>query len=169
MANKQLVLIRHAKSKYPIGVPDSDRPLSQRGVADAGAVAKWVDASGLRQRQVAVVVSSARRTQETWSLIKGNGVDSIAKSEPQLYEATPETIRSVIVATPPAVEVLIVIAHNPGLEDLATSIASNPQSAAFQQMVGKFPTSGIAVFELIDWKSLGAASALLTDFVVPRG
>ncbi len=167
--NKQLVLIRHAKSAYPLGVQDFDRPLSQRGVVDAGAIAAWLKASGIWQRQVRVVVSSAMRTQETWSLIQVNQADIAASTEPALYEATPEAIRSVICETSPAIEVVIVIAHNPGLEDLAASIASNRHLPAFQQLSDKYPTSGIAVFEVGDWTNLVPASALLTDFVVPRG
>ena len=61
------------------------------------------------------------------------------------------------------------IAHNPGLEDLAASIASNRHTPAFQQLTDKYPTSGIAVFEVRDWAKLVPGSALLTDFVVPRG
>lgn len=167
--NKQLVLIRHAKSAYPLGVQDFDRPLSKRGVVDAGAIATWLKASGVWQRQVRVVVSSAMRTQETWSLIQMNQVDVAASTEPELYEATPEAIRSVICETSPAIEVLLVIAHNPGLEDLAASIASNRHTPAFQQLTDKYPTSGIAVFEVRDWAKLVPGSALLTDFVVPRG
>ena len=66
----RLVLIRHAKSDYPWGVDDHDRPLNERGRRDAPQVGAWLDehltwgAAGAP----AVRVSTARRAQLTWTL-----------------------------------------------------------------------------------------------------
>ncbi|MSO27163.1 MAG: histidine phosphatase family protein [Candidatus Nanopelagicales bacterium] len=167
--SKQLVLIRHAKSVFPVGVDDHDRPLSERGVVDAAAVGQWLGTSGLLEREIAVTVSSARRTQESWELIRGEHVELTARAEPRLYGASPDTIRALITSTPLVVEVLVLIAHNPGLEDLALSIASNRKSTAFLELTRKFPTSGIAIFEVNDWANVAEGNALLTEFLVPRG
>jgi phosphohistidine phosphatase len=167
--SKQLVLIRHAKSAYPIGVGDHERPLNERGVRDGTAVGRWLAKSGLMNLKISVVVSSARRTQETWALIAGEGIDVIARTEPRLYEASQQTILEVIRATPLEVEVLVLIAHNPGLEDVAETIATNRESSSYLLLTEKYPTSGVTVFEVVDWSTLAAESALLTEFSVPRG
>ncbi|PHX60454.1 MAG: phosphoglycerate mutase [Actinobacteria bacterium] len=167
--SKQLVLIRHAKSAYPVGVGDHERPLNKRGVRDGAAVGRWLAKSGLMNLKISVVVSSARRTQETWALINGEGIDVIARTEPWLYEASQQTILEVIRATPLEVEVLVIIAHNPGLEDVAVTIATNRESSSYLLLTEKYPTSGVTVFEVVEWSTLAADSALLTEFSVPRG
>lgn len=167
--SKQLVLIRHAKSAYPVGVGDHERPLNERGVRDGTAVGRWLAKSGLMNLKISVVVSSARRTQETWALITGEGIDVIARTEPALYEASQQTILEVIRATPSEVEALVVIAHNPGLEDVASNIASNRESSSYLMLTEKYPTSGVAVFDVIEWSTITDHSALLTEFSVPRG
>lgn len=166
---KQLVLIRHAKSAYPVGVGDHERPLNERGVRDGTAVGRWLAKSGLMNLKISVVVSSARRTQETWALITGKGIDVIARTEPSLYEASQQSILEVIRATSSEVEVLVIIAHNPGLEDVALTIATNRESSSYLLLTEKYPTSGVTVFEVVDWSTLAADSALLTEFSVPRG
>ena len=167
--SNQLVLIRHAKSAYPVGVGDHERPLNARGVRDGTAVGRWLAKSGLMNLKISVVVSSARRTQETWALIAGEGIDVIARTEPRLYEASQQTILEVIRATPLEVEVLVIIAHNPGLEDVASTIARNRESSSYLMLTEKYPTSGVAVFDIVDWSTIATESAILTEFSVPRG
>lgn len=167
--SKQLVLIRHAKSAYPVGVDDHERPLNERGVRDATAVGEWLANSGLLDLNLSVVVSSARRAQETWALINRSIIEVVARTEPRLYEASPQTILAVIQETPIEVAALVIIAHNPGLEDAASTIASNRESSSYQMLAEKYPTSGVTVFEVTDWSTLEADSAFLTSFSVPRG
>ena len=167
--SKQLVLIRHAKSAYPIGVADHERPLNARGVRDGTAVGRWLAQSGLLNLKISVVLSSARRTQETWGLISGSGNHEIALTEPRLYEASQQTILEVIRKTQLEVEALVVIAHNPGLENVASNIASNRESSSYLMLTEKYPTSGVAVFDVIEWSTITDHSALLTEFSVPRG
>ena len=72
-------------------------------------------------------------------------------------------------ATPLDVEVLVIIAHNPGLEDVASTIARNRESSSYLMLTEKYPTSGVAVFDVVDWSTIAAESAMLTEFSVPRG
>lgn len=166
--NRRLVLIRHAKSAYPAGVGDHERPLSARGIADAGALRKWPPLRGLFSGEVAVLVSSAKRTQDSWALIGGADCPP-HRTEPLLYEAAPRVLLALINTTAPATETLIIVAHNPGLEDLASMIVRNRESTAFVQLDSKFPTCAVAVFEVIDFANVNEGNALLTQFVVPRG
>ncbi|HSN06945.1 MAG TPA: histidine phosphatase family protein, partial [Candidatus Angelobacter sp.] len=64
--SRRLVVLRHAKSSWPPGVPDHDRPLGPRGVVDARAAGAWI--RDHVDRLDHVVVSSARRARGTWTL-----------------------------------------------------------------------------------------------------
>ena len=162
----RLVLMRHSKSDYPPGVTDDGRPLSQRGRRDAAALGRFLADSGFLGEKTRVIVSSAKRTQETWE-IAGGGNGKI--TEPRLYEATTETILDVIQSTPNEVWTLIVLAHNPGIMAASMFLCDNPQSPDFQRLAKGFPTSGAAVFRVPTWSEVGEDSATLQAFVVPRG
>ena len=56
--------MRHAKSDWPPGVPDRERPLTKRGRRDATAAGDWLQEQGYVPDRV--VVSPAQRTRETW-------------------------------------------------------------------------------------------------------
>ncbi|MEY4322398.1 MAG: hypothetical protein RL410_179, partial [Actinomycetota bacterium] len=62
-----LVLLRHAKSEWPADTADLERPLNSRGQRDCVAVAAAIEAHGLLMDLV--LVSPARRTQETFGLV----------------------------------------------------------------------------------------------------
>lgn len=167
--NKQLVLIRHAKSAYPPGVADHDRPLTDRGRRDAAAVAHWLASSEVLDRRCQVLVSSATRAQDSW-LIMSSAIKTVeVLNEPRLYDASVATILDIIGGAPADIETLIVIAHNPGLEGTASSIALNRDCAAYLDMCAKYPTSGIAVLEVADWAGVTNSPGVLTQFAVPRG
>ena len=65
---KRLLLLRHAKSAWPEGVEDHDRPLGDRGRRDAPRMGAYMASAGLQPGFA--LVSSARRTQETWALVE---------------------------------------------------------------------------------------------------
>ena len=58
-----LVLVRHAKSARPSGVPDIDRPLAARGEVDAGLLGSFLEKAIPTPAQV--LTSPARRTRDT--------------------------------------------------------------------------------------------------------
>ena len=61
----RLILMRHAKAERDSGSGrDMDRPLSSRGVADAGLVARALADRGVRPD--VALVSAAARTRQTW-------------------------------------------------------------------------------------------------------
>ncbi len=68
-----LILVRHAKSDYPPGVMDHERPLNGRGLRDAPRIGAWLATrpqSGAGD-VTCVLVSTARRAQLTWLLASG--------------------------------------------------------------------------------------------------
>lgn len=172
---RRLVVLRHAKSSYPSGVVDHDRPLGARGVVDARAAGAWIgDHVGLPDH---VIVSSALRTRQTWSLASaemgftaGADVADRVSIEPRVYEAWVPTLIDVLRELPDEVSTALLVAHNPGCETLVADLARESDPAAAAALALKYPTSGIAVLELDgDWASLGPRTARLVEFAVPRG
>jgi phosphohistidine phosphatase len=179
--SRRLVVMRHAKSAYPPGVADHDRPLGPRGVVDARAAGAWVrNHVGTPDH---VVVSSARRTRGTWTLAAaeigyigaaGYDVDSPGPLtvDPRVYDATATTLVTVLAELPDRVRVALLVGHNPGCEDLVHLLARDQDPVAAATLAVKYPTSGIAVLDLdshVDWPALAARTARLVAFGVPRG
>ena len=176
---RRLVVLRHAKSAYPPGVADHDRPLAPRGVADAKAAGEWVrDHVG---RLDHVVVSSARRTRGTWTLAAGAvgyigaaGYDAASSGpltiDPRVYDASASTLVEVLRELPERVGTALLLGHNPGCEDLVARLAAARDPEAARLLAVKYPTSGIAVLDVhVPWAGLDAGTATLRRFAVPRG
>ena len=148
-----LFLIRHAKSDYPPGVQDHDRPLSSRGRQDAAVAANWLDASEIVRSPAIALVSSARRAQDTWAILF-TGLAKIPRDEiqvltrPDLYEAGVGTVLTMITENCTNVQSLIVIGHNPTLHATALHLAG--ASAAGSVIAQRFPTCAIAVVRMAD-------------------
>lgn len=166
---RTLLLLRHAKSAYPPGVADHERPLATRGEADAPAAGRWL--AEHHPDIDAVVLSPARRTRETWALVcaaaPGPWPDGVL--EPRIYEAEARTLLDVVRALPPTASEALLVGHNPGLEDLAGYLAGEADPEALRRLHAKFPTSAIAVIEVTgEWSDL-PRGARLSRVEVPRG
>ena len=81
-----LVLMRHAKSAYPAGVADHDRPLAPRGTREAGLAGDWLRAN--LGTVDAVLCSSAVRARRTLAC---TGIEAPVRYAERLYEAAPGT------------------------------------------------------------------------------
>ncbi|QNA76835.1 histidine phosphatase family protein [Streptomyces sp. So13.3] len=166
---RRLVILRHAKSAWPDGVPDHDRPLNRRGLRDAPAAGRWLDEAG--RLPDLVLCSSARRTRQTWELAAAelDGAPPV-RYEPRLYAADDDDLLDVVREVAPDVGTLLLVGHNPGLQELALLLAGEAAGDTLERARTKFPTSGTAVLTWSGpWSALEPGSALLTDFVVPRG
>lgn len=115
-AKRTLVLVRHAKSAWPLGVADADRPLAGRGNREAPLVGKWLH-EHLTDVDL-VLCSTAVRARETWSLA-ADALDQRPKvrHEDQLYAASAAELLAVARTLPKQAHTVIMIGHNPGLED----------------------------------------------------
>lgn len=174
----RLVVVRHAKSDYPWGVDDHDRPLNERGRRDAPALGAWLDAHVHWTTVPPVaVVSTARRAQLTWGLARSamsarwEFVE--VSDEERVYEASVPDLIDVLTAvarTEGPDQTVIIVGHNPGLAGLV-HVAGAP-GALRDEATAKFPTSAVAVLD----SDLAIADALaapggmvVTAFAVPRG
>lgn len=90
---------------------------------------------------------------------------------PALYHGSaPSMLRELRSHAGPSDSVVLMIAHNPGSQDLAGLLADDHRSEEYQQLRFKYPTAGIAVLESVDdWHSWMPSSAELVSFAVPRG
>ncbi|MFF3247200.1 SixA phosphatase family protein [Streptomyces sp. NPDC002870] len=166
---RRLVVLRHAKSARPEGVPDHDRPLAPRGLRDAPAAGRWLaEADCLPDL---VLCSTARRTRQTWELAARElGSTPPVRYDPRLYGADDEPLLEAVCAVPDDVGTLLLIGHNPGLQDLILLLAGEALGGTMQRAQTKFPTSAVAVLTWRGtWSALAPGAALLTDLAVPRG
>jgi len=164
---RTLVLLRHAKSGYPPGVPDHDRPLASRGEHEAVLAGRWLARGPALDL---ALVSTAERTRQTWALVSAE-LDPAPERrlEPRIYEAHVRDLIEVVASVDDSVESVLLVGHNPGLEDLAVELAGSCRDDALARLRGKFPTSAIAVLQWAGpWGVVAPGCADLVDFVVPR-
>ena len=165
---KTLILFRHAKSSWDEDVEDHERPLAERGRKAAPVMAKWLASSGLKPSLA--LVSTAKRTQETWALLEPELGKITRRDVGEIYEAPASRIVEAIHGVEPSVEQLLVLGHNPGLEDLAQLLMKDRGGKAGERLRRKFPTAAIAVLDLPvdDWTEAAPDIATLVDFVTPK-
>ena len=158
--------MRHAKSDYPNGVSDHERPLAARGIREAGLAGEWL--RGNVPPIEHVLCSSATRTRQT--LNRTGIVAPVCYSE-RLYGAAPGTMLEEINQVLDDVRTLLVVGHEPTVSQVALGLAGPETSdqAAAEQISMKFPTSGIAVLRVpVSWSALELSGAGLVSFHVPR-
>lgn len=169
-APRRLIVLRHAKSAWPPDVPDHDRPLGPRGQRDAPAVGRWLREGG--HRPDLVICSTARRTRETWELAAGElgGQPPPVRLDERVYAATARALLDVVREAPDDAGALLIVAHNPGVQDLVLRLTGEARADALRRAADKFPTSAVAVLSWPGpWSSLVPERARLEDFAVPRG
>lgn len=165
---KTLLLLRHGKSSWDNpSLADFERPLTPRGIKAAKRMGRelaardWIPGLAL--------VSPAVRTQQTWELLaSGLQEQPQAVSVETLYDATPDEVLAEINQASEAAGILLVVGHNPSLQDLAVALVdAKSDEKALDRLQEKFPTGALArfVFEGA-WKNL--SNARLTHCLRPR-
>lgn len=167
---KRLVLLRHAKSDYPLGVSDHDRPLAARGNREAPAAGAW-----LRDHEVVpdyIVLSDAQRTRATcaWVISELGEKAPTPYMDSRIYGASSTRLCSIINETPDTVTTLLVIGHQPVLQELAMRLASaDSDEEAVYELAMNYPTLGLTVLQTEkSWAEIDGRDMRVTDFVVPR-
>jgi phosphohistidine phosphatase len=159
-----LYLLRHAKSSWDDpGRPDRERPLAPRGVRDAKRVAKHLRRLGVATELV--LCSPAVRTRETLELVLPALAGVAVHVEDDLYGAPSEALLERLRTVPEEVGSVMLIGHNPALQDLALTLASD--NALRERVAAKFPTAALATLALPSWR-LSPGDGELVDYVVPK-
>jgi phosphohistidine phosphatase len=170
---KRLFLLRHAKTVQDTGEGDHARILTERGRDDAGLIGNYMDTRGYLPD--AVLCSTSARTRETWDILSG---ELARVPEPAftraLYLASAKKMLSLVQDVPDEVGSLLVIAHNPGTEELAAKLARKPKSEAetekLAKLKNKYSTGGLTVFDFDQkaWKDVTLGEGILLEFVRPK-
>jgi phosphohistidine phosphatase len=161
-------LLRHAKSSWDHpGLPDADRPLAPRGRRAADVLAAHLAAAEVRP--AVVVCSSSLRTRETLAAILPALGDALEiRIERELYGAGAAQLLDRLRQIPGGASSAMLIAHNPGTQDLALALASS--GPALAGLGEKFPTGALATVErgVERWRDLDHGMATATTRVTPR-
>jgi phosphohistidine phosphatase len=134
---RELLVLRHAKSAWPEGVDDHDRPLNGRGERAAGRMGRFLAAHGLRPD--GAVASPARRAVDTARLVlEAAGADLTAHLDERLYG---NDARAAIDDTWPRGERLLVVGHEPEMVELVARCTGARI---------RLPTAGLAWVQLTE-------------------
>ena len=163
-----LYLLRHAKSSWDDPtLPDRERPLTPRGRRDAKRIAKHLARRTMEPELV--LCSSAERTRATLELVRpALGTVPTVRLEAGLYAASAGELLERLRAVPESVASVMLIGHNPGLQDLALVLTS--AGAERERLQAKFPTAALAVLTLgeTSWSELSQSDAVLAEYLVPK-
>ena len=165
---RRLMLLRHAKSDWSGGQRDHDRALAPRGTRAAPLVGRYMAQENLLPDRV--LVSTARRTQETWALVKEAWAEAPPMAlDERIYEASAKRLLDIVRHADAEARSLLLIGHNPGFEELAQLLADARDTAAHRRLAEKFPTAALAVIDLpIDrWADIIPQAGQLERFVTP--
>ncbi|WP_327360641.1 MULTISPECIES: SixA phosphatase family protein [unclassified Streptomyces] len=130
--SRRLVVLRPAKSAWPLPA-DHERPLAPRGRREAPAAGHWLREAGCVPDLV--VCSSARRACQTWDLVAAEaefGASMPVIYEVRLYGASAEELLSVVREIPAQVGTLMLIGHNPGVQELVLTLADEADGYALE-------------------------------------
>jgi phosphohistidine phosphatase len=169
LIDRTLVLLRHSKAVPPESMPDPERPLSDRGRADARAAGRYLVAQGIEADLV--LCSPSQRTRETWQFAAEAGATAAdVWYDRRIYNADSIELLDVVREAPSEARTVILVGHAPGVPWLADELALDGTSPERAELTRKYPTSGLTVLHLTcRWADLSADDADLVSYVVPRG
>ncbi|MBV8131169.1 MAG: histidine phosphatase family protein [Alphaproteobacteria bacterium] len=161
----KLHLLRHAKSSWKKEVEDHQRRLNRRGREAARQVGRHFPATA--GALDLVLCSSALRARETMDLfLAGLTIRPRSKVEDELYAASQEQLMGRLRQLPEDDINVLLIGHNPGLHELAVTLADSSSPCFPELASGKFPTAARATFRVGDsWSRLGRSRYQLVDYV----
>jgi phosphohistidine phosphatase len=143
----RLILFRHGKAEAesPSG-EDFDRSLTARGAKESAETAEVL--AGMGMIPDIALVSPAARARETWEAAAASFPGARLQLAPELYNADPAAIREAADAAGRAVRTLIVVGHNPGLQELTIQLLEEGGSppALVARAQRQFPTAAASVF-----------------------
>jgi phosphohistidine phosphatase len=167
--HRHLLLVRHAKSAWDDpSLTDRERPLAPRGVKALPRVRAHLADAG-HQPQV-VLCSPSRRTRDTLDGIRPALPKEVRiELDDRLYLASAKSLLARLRGLDDGVDCALVIGHDPGLHELATTLAGTGDAGLRARLSEKFPTAAVATLSFdAPWADLGARGARLDDLFTPR-
>ncbi len=166
-----LLLLRHAKSSWDhSNLDDFERPLADRGRQAAPLMGRYLAKHHLQPDLI--LCSSAMRTQQTLELVRASfsGCEPAVRYEDDLYLAPSSNLLGHLKRVSQRWKRVLLVGHNPGMQELAVRLAGSGDPAALRAMSEKYPTAGLAVFtfDAARWSEIAAQTGRLVSFVTPR-
>jgi phosphohistidine phosphatase len=169
---RQLLLLRHAKSSWEDKeLPDHERPLNPRGRRAAAAMRDAMENLGLAPDLV--LVSSSLRTRQTLEALEPWPEMPLIENMESLYNATAPALLQALRGVKETVRSVLVIAHNPGLHELAMRLvgahAMTYANADLRRLAEGYPSGALTEFTVPGpWGTLDEGGGRLVRFVCPR-
>lgn len=161
---RTLILMRHARQST-LASRDHERPLTNEGRDAAHTVGTRLAGEGETGRLDHVLASTALRCRETWAAVEaGLGRSVSVDFEARLYNASPGELLDEVAGIDPAVESLLLLAHNPGMSLLALELVRGDEEA--RRILGAgFTPATTAAFEIDGaWSQVAPRTARLLRF-----
>jgi len=165
----QLLLLRHAKSSWDNPkMADRDRPLNKRGYRAAASMRQAIIDLGLIPDLV--LISPARRVHETLAALEPWDETPLIESIEALYLASAGQMRALLQEVNETVRSVMLIGHNPGMQELAAQLATGSFDSEFKRrLFAGFPTAALAEFSVgTRWQQLDAGATRLVRFLTPK-
>ncbi len=162
---KELILVRHAKSDWEnVSLNDVDRYLSERGYSDAYLMSEWFAS---KQKIPDRIYSSTATRALSTALIFARKLELIQTHfvlENKIYEASSQTLISLIQQLPDELQSVMFFGHNPGFTDLSNELCG-------QLKLDNMPTCGMVSinFEAKNWKSIKIGAGIYNYHQFPKG
>jgi phosphohistidine phosphatase len=169
-AGVEIWLLRHAKSSLrEAGQKDHERPLAPRGRKAAPQMGVVLRERGLIPELV--LCSTALRTRQTWELVQeALGTPVTTSFMDRLYDAGPAQLLTVIRGVEEGIRHLLLVGHNPGLQELALQLAGSGSEADLDRLRNNLPTAGFVrlAFDEARWRDVRPGGGCLMTFLAPR-
>ncbi|MQT11542.1 SixA phosphatase family protein [Segnochrobactrum spirostomi] len=166
----RLLLLRHAKSSWDAPqLADFDRPLNSRGRRSAPLMGRHIAAHALVPDRI--VCSTARRTRETLAgLLPYLATEMDIRMTRDLYDSSASDYLDVIRAFGGSARTLLVIGHNPALQETAIDLVGTGNPTIVDQITSEFPTAALAIIDFPEkkWSEIHPKGGRIVSFFQPR-
>eukprot|EP01013_Petalomonas_cantuscygni_P029613 TRINITY_DN5522_c0_g2_i1.p1 TRINITY_DN5522_c0_g2~~TRINITY_DN5522_c0_g2_i1.p1 ORF type:complete len:181 (+),score=30.11 TRINITY_DN5522_c0_g2_i1:270-812(+) len=168
---KKLTLLRHAKSSWDDPVDrDFDRPLNKKGKRAAAVMGRFIQRNGLTFDQI--LASPAVRVIETLENVEEASGQAMEPTwDRKIYLASSATLLDVLRGASADADHVLMVGHNPGLEDLIFDLVPDDgTSPARDEVETKYPTATLAEMTLAidNWADITEKCGTLDRFTRPR-
>jgi phosphohistidine phosphatase len=165
---RTLHLLRHAKSSWDdAALADDERPLAPRGMRASAALRDHAAAVSLHADLV--LVSPARRAQQTWETVSPGFAATAVRTEPAIYEATATRLLRLVHDLPAELRSVLLVGHDPAFHELATLLSGAGDADLLTALRSKYPTGALASLTFdVEWSEIAPRTGRLVSFVRPR-
>lgn len=157
--NRELWLLRHGKSDRNLAVDDFDRPLKKRGKRDAQNIGDWLHQQHLIPDLM--VSSPAKRAISTAKIVHKalDAQELVINQDKRLYQEGYERLKTVLSDCPLESRCVLLVGHNPELEDLLVNLVGAANLPATDKLL---PTATLVRLQMPnDWTQLDKGCARL--------